>query len=134
MILFITLLLTGLFQPLQEPDQMTGAWQTTTAEGNLGMLIVTDNHFSMTFFKSNPAEFIGTRGGKWTRLDDGQVEITWEFNTLDKEMVGTTSTYAAEIEDNELAGSDYTWIRLDNGGPGKLSGAWLITGREHVRR
>lgn len=120
-------LMTGSQNPA---DEMQGAWQTTTADGNLGLLIVTDGHFSISYFTSSPAEFIGTRGGKWTRTSDDMIEVTWEFNTMDKEMVGETNEYPAELSGDELKGAEHSWTRLDNGGPGKLAGAWLITGRK----
>jgi len=109
---------------------MKGAWQTTTEEGTLALLIVSDNHFSMTYFTLDPNEFHSTQGGKWERISDDSIQITWEFNTADKDIVGQTDNYLASIEGDKLSGASYEWSRLDNGGPGALAGAWLITGRK----
>ncbi len=118
-------------------DAMKGAWQTTTQDGKLAMLIVSDNHFSLTTFTLDPNEFYGTRGGKWERVSDDSIRITWEFNTIDKDQVGSSANYLASVSGDELTGADHTWARLDNGGPGDLAGAWVITGRkqgEDMRR
>jgi hypothetical protein len=128
--IFYILLTTFLSGSQQPEDKMLGAWQTTTTEGHLGLLIVTDGHFSISYFTSSPAEFIGTRGGKWTRLNEDNLEVTWEYNTMDKSMVGETAEYPAELNGDELKGGEHSWTRLDKGGPGKLAGAWVITGRK----
>lgn len=129
-LLSIFIMLTTTALSAQEKDQMVGAWQTTTTDGNFGLLIVSENHFSMTFFTFDPAEFIGTRGGKWERSSPDSIHLTWEFNTFDKSKVGTSTTTEVQSSGDVLKGGEYTWSRLDNGGPGALAGAWVITGRK----
>ena len=113
-----------------QENTMKGAWQTTSEDGNLVLLIVSDHHFSMTQFTLEPNEFVGTRGGKWNRISGDSIEITWEFNTFQKEMVGSTQRVLSKVNGQQMQGETYSWSRLDNGGPGDLAGAWLITGRK----
>lgn len=109
---------------------MKGAWQTTTEDGQLVMMIVTDEHLSMTRFTLDPNEFIGTLGGKWERVSDDSIRILLEYNTNNPDQVGQENMYYAKVEGDKITGAAYDWSRLDNGGPGDLAGAWVITGRK----
>lgn len=54
-----------------------------------------------------------------------------EFHTDNPEMVGQEFSFEILLSDSELeiVGSDMTFSRIDNGDPGKLNGAWLMSGR-----
>jgi hypothetical protein len=58
---------------------------------------------------------------------------TFEFNSAKPEVVGTEVSTPVGLNNGKLTlmtdGSKEEWIRVDNGMPGALSGAWLITGR-----
>ncbi len=114
----------------QDNDPIIGAWQSSTEDGQLMMLIITQEHFSMTYFRLDPAEFIATRGGKWERLPSDSLHLTVEFDTENKESVGMSANQMVTISGDQMKGESYTWSRLDDGGPGALAGAWLITGRK----
>lgn len=130
----VTLLVIGLtaaaftFQPPngidQKPSQLVGAWETASGE-ELGLWIITDKHFSITFYKSD--DFLYTEGGEWKQTSDG-IELMWEYNTQNEATVGTKKVYPISVKGNKLTMEKTEWKRTDDGGPGKLAGAWLITG------
>ncbi|MEQ8425151.1 MAG: membrane or secreted protein [Cyclobacteriaceae bacterium] len=111
----------------QKPLKIIGAWETTRSDGKTGLWIITNKHFSFTFYSSD--EFLYTEGGYWSQPSDGNVEFEWEYHTQKPELVGTKKSHAISLKGNSLTIADTEWKRVDNGGPGKLAGAWLITGR-----
>ena len=54
-----------------------------------------------------------------------------EFDTKNPERVGSTGAFEIELTENELRAVDnnIVWKRIDDGTPGNLAGAWLISGR-----
>ncbi|XOV95009.1 MAG: membrane or secreted protein [Bacteroidota bacterium] len=123
----LTYLLLTLATPKQSP--MVGAWETKDDDGNTISMIITDDYFSVAGYKESPAEFVFTLGGSWS-MEGNMTNILYEFNTLDKSLVGTSDSFEMTIMDNKLTGNGLTWTRVDKGKPGKLQGAWLITGRK----
>lgn len=109
----------------QKPSSLIGAWETSS-EGKLGLWIITEKHFSITFYKSN--EFLYTEGGEWKLSPDG-IELIWEYNTQNAALVGEKKVYSLSVKGNKLTMDKIEWKKVDNGTPGKLAGAWLITGR-----
>ncbi|MBW3565315.1 MAG: membrane or secreted protein [Acidobacteria bacterium] len=126
--LFLAVLFT--FNPPADPADLTGAWQSVDDSGNISTLIMTDGHFSVAVYKTDPNEFVSTRGGKWTMAREGVAETTYEYHTADPEMVGTTHEVPFSIRGDELMTRDVRWTRIDDGTPGDLEGAWLITGQK----
>lgn len=104
-------------------QSILGAWK---AENEI--IILADGYFSIASFEANDKSFEGTRGGR-CEVQDSLVSFSYEFNTWDAEMVGKTETYSFTNEDEELQIGDRTYTRLDDGRPGELLGAWIITGR-----
>ncbi len=60
-----------------------------------------------------------------------KVEYTDEFNTTDPSNIGILTTSSINIIGDRMTIDITTWKREDNGNPGKLAGAWLITGRKN---
>ena len=100
------------------PTSPAGAWQTVREDGATGVWIVAGNHFSIAWYRSDPAKFVSTEGGSWTKAEDGGLTVTYEFDTANPARVGTSQKV-------DLEG----WKRIDAGAPGALQGAWLMTGR-----
>lgn len=109
----------------QKVSQLTGAWETTSGK-RLGLWIITAKHFSISYY--NSGEFLYTEGGEWKLTDDG-IELMWEYNTQDKTKVGTSRLFPLIVKGDKLTWEKTDWKKIDDGTPGKLSGAWLITGR-----
>ena len=109
-------------------DDLVGAWE---AGSDAKMTkIVTPEFFSVAVYKDS--EFISTAGGRW-RTDGKNIIETFEFNTANPGLVGKEVSTPAELKKQKLmlsAGNTREeWRRIDDGAPGKLAGAWLITGR-----
>lgn len=123
------LMLTLALLPLNDEGRLKGAWQTHAQDGTTGTMIVTDDHFSIAWYRTEPARFIATMGGEWS-LDNGDSRVKWEFYTSDPRKVGTSETVSIELSHATLRLGEHEWRRLDDGTQGALEGAWLITGRK----
>lgn len=112
-------------------EALTGAWQSGSQD-NESTLICSEKFFSIATYDLKNKRFISTFGGSY-RVEGGQYIAMIEFHSLDPGMVG--NEYRGDINitggtlriADEAGNSD--WKRLDDGQPGKLAGAWLITGR-----
>lgn len=111
---------------------MVGAWQTEL-DGNEVTLICSDQFFSAAIYSVAGKRFVGTLGGSY-RIENDAFVGTYEFNTMNPEQVG--ESLRSPILDHkkgslvlEHDGQRHTFKQLDDGTPGKLAGAWLITGR-----
>lgn len=119
----------------KEKSELTGAWKTTftDADGNktTGILIFSDNSFTETYFSPDEKEFYYTLGGTWKK-SGSKIKLNLEFNTKEPSTVGSVTTKSLKIGESEktLTYDKRSWQQLDDGTPGKLAGAWLITGRE----
>ncbi len=122
-VLLSCICLSGLCQSL------TGAWQR--ADGSTSeSRIYAGNFFSVALYDQTAKTFAGTYGGKYS-FKEGTVIETIEFDTQKPDRIGTDITHTLSVAKNgkSLTLDDLTLTRVDDGTPGKLSGAWLITGR-----
>ncbi len=112
---------------------IVGSWQMGPEE-NRTVWIATEKHFAATIYNLKDKKFIGTFGGTW-KADGNQLVQVQEFNTLNSDLIGKETKRRMELKDSKLTvkgsdkGKDEMWTRVDDGTPGKLSGAWVITGR-----
>ena len=81
-------------------------------------------------YNSKTGEFIYSNGGTW-ELNGNMMTEKVEFDTANSERVGEKVTFKVQISENKLSLPDSNWEfnRIDNGSPGDLSGAWLMSGR-----
>lgn len=112
------------------PADLTGAWTTVRDDGAAGTMILSGDYISIAWYKTDPAEFLYTKGGSWSLEDDGSLAISFEFNTKDPEQVGQTKPYDLSLSGDELTIGGSTWTRVDDGTPGALEGAWLSMGNK----
>ncbi len=113
---------------LAQNTDLNGAWQSGPDE-NRSVMIVAGKFFSVAVYNVKDKTYTGTYGGIW-RLEKDQFVEVQEFNTLKPELIGTEKRTAIKIQKDKFSFSDgASFTRLDNGTPGALSGAWLITGR-----
>ena len=109
-------------------QDLKGAW--SSSQGKIQFIwIVTENHFSITQYETEPALFISTSGGVWKKAN-GKILMNWEFDTSSPEKVGTQTTANVIQSEDKIRWEDIFWSRIDKGEPGSLQGAWLITGRK----
>ena len=111
-----------------------GAWETyhTSENGDQlkSVVIFGDGYQVIATYDLKTGKFIRTEGGTW-KLDGDTMTETVEFDTKYTEKVGTEVSFKVFINDSimGIVGRDREYKRIDNGEPGKLHGAWLMSGR-----
>jgi hypothetical protein len=110
-------------------DALVGAWETQSGQDKI-VGICSEKFFSAAVYRDK--NFIGTYGGSYSVANNAFVG-KFEFHTIQPELVGTDFQLSVQLNGNNLTleqpNGSQAWKRLDNGKPGKLAGAWLITGR-----
>lgn len=138
---FIAILCVGVFGVISpfktdraqaiKKSELIGAWERET-DGNRIVWINTESHFSAAVYSVADNSFVGTCGGKW-KLDGNKFSEVHEFNTMDTNLIGKELVSELELKKDKMIitvdGKKEEWKRIDNGTPGQLAGAWLITGR-----
>lgn len=118
-----------------QAQTLLGAWETTVTgkENQLlkNVVIFSEGHQVSTWFDAKTGTFLSTNGGEWF-LNANIITETVEFDTKAAERVGAQVSFEIELSENKLRikDSDETWTRIDNGTPGALAGAWLMSGRK----
>ncbi|MFY0627433.1 MAG: hypothetical protein JXR07_14120 [Reichenbachiella sp.] len=118
-----------------QSQSVIGAWERfhTTENGVelKSVVIFSDGFQVLTIHEAMTGKFVHSNGGTW-KLNDNTMTEKVEFHTDKAERVGTEVSFEIELTDSTLAivGSDIELRRIDNGSPGKLSGAWLMSGRK----
>lgn len=116
-------------------QSFVGAWEATTTsetgEKIKNAVIFSEGHQVSTWFKLKTGEFIKANGGSWSLNDDTMTE-TIEFDTNNPDRVGSEISFKVSLKDDvmAIAGIPLKWNRMDSGNPGKLQGAWLMSGRK----
>lgn len=122
-------ILFGLIQTnLQAQSSLQGAWQSGPEE-NRSVMIVAGKFFSVAVYNLKDKTYTGTYGGTW-RIENDQFIEVHEFNTMKVDLIGIEQKTAIKIQKDKFGfkgGADFS--RIDDGTPGELAGAWLITGR-----
>jgi len=132
-ILTIVLILSVLCMQAQS---LIGAWEALgdfNGKQLRSVVIFTENHQVGTFYDAKTGAFMGTNGGGWS-IDGNTITEVIEFDTENSERVGSTHSFDIELSENELKikNTPVVWRRIDNGTPGNLAGAWLISGKHRV--
>jgi len=130
-ITIIILILANLFSYAQSP---VGAWERyyNDENGNTirSVVIFSEKFQSIAMFNAISGEFIYSNGGTW-ELNGNMMTERVEFDTANSERVGNVITFEVMITNDKLSlpESDWHFSRIDDGGPGDLYGAWLMSGR-----
>ena len=122
------LVLTSLkYAPVESKD-LIGAWEYGTST-NKTVMIKTDKVFSVATYDFTGKKFISSYGGTW-KVDGNNIVTKIEWNSLNKEQVNKELSYEAQLLGGKLLNKtkNETWSRVDDGKPGVLMGAWIITG------
>jgi hypothetical protein len=126
------LILTAMTQAAAQlkTTDLTGSWET--GEQVKKTKIYTEQHFAVATYDMIEKKFISTAGGKW-KVNGNAIVETFEFHTEHPDLIGKEVSYATDLKKEKLSltasGNKEDWKKLDSGEPGKLAGAWLITGR-----
>lgn len=124
----VILLLTSFKTKSIDPKDLIGAWEYGPVESRT-VMINTDNVFSVATYNIPEKKFISSYGGTWRIQEDKLVEKI-EWNSKDPDQVGKEISLDASLINGKLSvkQTGETWNRVDNGKPGELMGAWIITG------
>ena len=107
---------------------LKGAWKM-----NDGILLCTDNYFSLAHFDVQKKRFDRTIGGTYN-LNGNTITLKIEFSYPDTTLVGESLETTIDIKDNKFLFKNNdileTWEKIpeENGSP--LSALWQIVGRE----
>ena len=111
-----------------------GAWEryhtSENAEKLKSVVIFSDGYQVITTYDLKTGKFISSNGGTWKLIGDTMTEKV-EFDTNNSERIGTEVSFEVFINDSimRIVGSKMKFERIDSGVPGKLQGAWLMSGR-----
>ena len=132
---FLLLLLTlASAANLVQAQSVIGAWEVNLKSPDgidlRNVVIFADGYQTISSYDAKTGKFLGTNGGTW-KLEGDMMTEKVEFDSKNPERVGEEVTFKIEL------GSDYFTIvednvkfnRIDAGSPGKLQGAWLMSGR-----
>lgn len=115
-------------------QSIIGAWEnhSTSDEGDplKTVRIFVEGYQVSTIFHDITGSFIKTHGGSWS-LEGNVLTEKIEFDTNNPERVGTEISYKVKSADNEfeIGETQQKFTRVDDGIPGALEGAWLMSGR-----
>ncbi|MEM9362893.1 MAG: membrane or secreted protein [Bacteroidota bacterium] len=133
--IFVLTLLTFWFSTTGLLGQsLLGAWENTSTreDGTIvrSVVIFSKGYQAATWFDAKTGAFIKTNGGSW-QLNGSTITETVEFDSQNPDRVGSQVTFEIALEGDKLKATDddLSWTRIDDGTPGQLKGAWLISGR-----
>ncbi|UII77890.1 membrane or secreted protein [Flagellimonas sp. HMM57] len=132
---YFLLLLIGILGVSANAQTLIGAWENTSfsSEGNSlkNILIISEAYYASTWFNTKTGAFVSTDGGQWALKGD-EITHTIEFDSGDLEHIGAIVSFRIELPQDKLKikGNDSAWTRIDDGSPGTLAGAWLMSGRK----
>ncbi|MFN2439588.1 MAG: hypothetical protein ABR503_10345, partial [Chitinophagaceae bacterium] len=121
-------LLSSLQKITIDTKDILGAWGYGPAD-NRTVMINTDKVFSVATYDIPGKKFISSYGGTW-HVDGNKLIKKIEWNSKDSVQVGKEISENVQIKNGKLTvqQTNTIWDRLDDGKPGELMGAWIITG------
>ncbi len=130
------LCITGLMISISmQAQSLIGAWEmkhiSEAGTPLRSVVIFSDGYQVISTFEATSGKFISSNGGTW-KLNGDTITEKVEFDTKNSERVGTEVSFKVSMNDSILkaVGSDMELKRIDKGLPGKLQGAWLMSGRK----
>lgn len=124
-IIFSLLCLPGI---AQDKSTIIGAWHSENS-GEEDILLFQDGYVTHTVYRAN--EFLYSHGGTY-KITGNQMNVVVEYNSLNKDEVGTQLSLEVGLTGNQLVlvmdNQSMVWSRLDNS-TAPLAGVWQITDR-----
>jgi hypothetical protein len=111
-------------------NDLVGAWEVKE-QNQTRVITYVPGFFTVAIYNLADKQFVGTYGGKYS-VSGTELTEKIEYDTQTPANVGTERkvTFKAGKKDLTLTGATQgKFQRLDDGTPGQLAGAWLITGR-----
>ena len=119
---------------INNSQSLIGAWERNHISENgtdlKSVVIFSDGFQAISTYESKTGKFIYSNGGTWKLEGNNMTEIV-EFDTKNSERVGSEIKFQINLNNNSLSiiGSEMEFKKIDDGSPGNLSGAWLMSGR-----
>jgi hypothetical protein len=119
---------------INNSQSLIGAWERNHVSENgtdlKSVVIFSDGFQAISTYESKTGKFIYSNGGTWKLEGNNMTEIV-EFDTKNSERVGSELKFQINLNNNSLSiiGSEMEFKKIDDGSPGDLSGAWLMSGR-----
>jgi len=119
---------------INNSQSLIGAWERNHVSENgtdmKSVVIFSDGFQAISTYESKIGKFIYSNGGTW-KLEGNNMTETVEFDTKNSERVGSEVKFQINLNNNSLSiiGSEMEFKKIDDGSPGNLSGAWLMSGR-----
>ena len=129
-VLFVLVLLTFTLNA----QSIIGAWEaSSTTENGVKLktvVIFADGYQVLTVYNAETGKFIHSNGGMW-KLEGNTITEKVEFHTDNAERVGSEVSFEVKITDNsiQIFGNEMILTKIDDGTPGELQGAWLMSAR-----
>lgn len=123
------------FSICSSAQDIVGAWEGSSVDDagkEIRVSVIFSEKFQVaTWYEKETGAFVSSNGGEWL-LDGKSMTEVIEFDTKDSSRVGTSVTFEIETSEKKMkiVGSDMELKRVDNGEPGALAGAWIISGRK----
>jgi len=130
-IILLTIILISISANAQN---IIGSWERIHSSNDgkelKSIVIFTESHQSISIIENKTGKLIHSNGGTWS-LDGNTMTEVVEFDTDNPERVGSSVVFDIELNNNylKIVGSDRKFFRNDDGGPGELNGAWLMSSR-----
>ena len=130
-IILLTIILISVSANAQN---IIGSWERIHSSNDgkelKSIVIFTESHQSISIIENKTGKLIHSNGGTWS-LDGNTMTEVVEFDTDNPERVGSSVVFDIELNNNylKIVGSDRKFFRNDDGGPGELNGAWLMSSR-----
>lgn len=130
----IVLLVCTFFTIGAKAQSFIGAWERyyTSEQGEQlkSVVLFADGYQVITTYNAETGKFMSTNGGTWNLEGDTMTEKV-EFDTNNPDRVGSEVSFKVTLNDSvmDIVGYEMTMKRIDDGTPGKLQGAWLMSGR-----
>ena len=114
-------------------QSIEGAWEAVSefnGQKVRSVVIFAGGYQSLAVYDFETGAFLFSNGGKY-QLEGRKMIETVEFNTAQPEEVGMEHSFEIVLSETELSivGDEMIFKKLDDGKPGELAGAWLISGR-----
>lgn len=131
---YLILLVSVLFTLNTKAQSPIGAWEAMTTNDQgvelRNVVIFAEGYQVLSVYVAESGKFIHSNGGTW-KLDDKVMTEQVEFHTDNPDKVGTTTSFEVNLTNEyiQIVGSEVKFKRIDDGSPGELQGAWLMSGR-----
>ncbi|MFY0653812.1 MAG: membrane or secreted protein [Cyclobacteriaceae bacterium] len=120
---------------VDKTEALKGAWTTAYTDDSgkkvTATAILAGRYMAETFYNVEEKRFDMTMGGSWS-TEGNTFTLTYEFHSRDSAKVGTTQSAVYNLNGDKIKfeAEKSTWKRVDDGTPGALNNAYLITGRK----